>query len=194
MRRRRSRSGTRGAAGKAETNEEMGMDIFRCALPAQSKTQSCLYICAVLSCLSSHLSRLPCCLSSRSCLTSLSNALSVSLPLCLCLWVQHTVCLAMYVSPSVCFAVVCGWICAPNGADSNCGSHQMWQQLPVLPLQCSILKIEQIGHTMMSANGILVATHNNFPGPHCAITTLPSASPYCPLALVVSTCPRGRCW
>lgn len=87
-----------------------------------------------------------------ACASVLPVRLSVLLsPACkcstFCVWVCLCVC--------VCFAV-CGWICGPKRSResaSNCGPHQMWQQLP--PLQCSTtLKIEQIAHIMMRANGI----------------------------------------
>lgn len=119
--------GTTVAAGM---KQEMAMDIFRCVLPVKAHGKlpvrlSCLSVCPTL--------------------------LSVQVQHVVCLAVRVCVCVPVY----VCFAV-CGWICSPKRsreAASNCGPHQMWQQLP--PLQCSTtLKIEQIAHIMMRANGI----------------------------------------
>lgn len=119
--------GTTVAAGM---KQEMAMDIFRCVLPVKAHGK----LPVRLSCLSVCLSNSPVCASASRCVFSCA---CVCVPVC------------------VCFAV-CGWICGPKRsreAASNCGPHQMRQQLP--PLQCSTtLKIEQIAHIMMRANRI----------------------------------------
>lgn len=107
------------------------MDIFRCVLPVKAHGK-----------LPVRLSRLSVC------------------PPLLSVQVQHVVCLGVRVCMCVCLSVcallfVVGFAAPKRSreAASNCGPHQMRQQLP--PLQCSTtLKIEQIAHIMMRANGI----------------------------------------
>lgn len=129
------------------------MDIFRCVLPVEAHGKlparlSCLSVCPAV------------CLSVCLSFSLLPASAARCVFRCACVCVCLSVCALLFV---VRFAAQK----RSREAASNCGPHQMWQQLP--PLQCStILKIEQIAHIMMRANGIsgrLITISPAFPPP-----------------------------